>query len=318
MKIALSHAMRQLIKKDIEEWHNQVLVLGITTDRQASHLYSLHCSSISLNGKSITLSNFTLSFIGSYKHEVVMDRIHLIARIMTALIYPNNEEVTEYLTTQRQISMMSSNQKNEISFPKLDADNQLIEYDKNFDPIQTRSTLKKGKINGVEYFIKYQPNININEDSIRYNFLTLYAPMIDGNFSLSLAGKCMTRFFNKGKKINIMAFFIDLLVQVCFLQKQQITHNDIKPENIVLYDKHWFMIDFEIATKFSLEDGICVDKNLNPLTSKNFSEENNATPKVVHLKQKAEIVKTYFQDKDYFLRKHSPKREDSVSRTLAF
>ena len=46
--------------------------------------------------------------------------------------------------------------------------------------------------------------------------------------------------------------------------------------------------------------------------------ENNATPQLVHLKQKAEIVKTYFQDKDYFLRKNTPKREDSVIRTLAF
>ena len=266
MKLALSHAIRELIKEDIESWHEEIIVMGITTDRTDSHLYSIHCSP-EVKKQEIVPSNYQLTFIGSYQHNIISDRIQLVARILTALIYPNMEDVNKYLTTQTMASEVRSAQK-DVAFPKFFI-GKPIYYDQNYT-IRKRSIMKQCSIEGTKYFVKYLSN-NSNESMDRYRFLTLYASN-SKNFSFTLAGTCMSGIFVSGDAFpNIMDVFIDFMVQLKHLTANLLTHNDIKPENVVLFDGRWFFIDFEIAKEYMVVENTYVDENNQPLKTESFS-----------------------------------------------
>ena len=77
MKLALSQSMRQLLKEKIEGWHEQVTVLGITGSANCSYLYTMHCSPECID-RSIELHDYTLTYVGEYKHSSLKDRISLV------------------------------------------------------------------------------------------------------------------------------------------------------------------------------------------------------------------------------------------------
>ena len=169
MKLALSKVMRTMIKYDLETWHNQLIVIGITSDKERSHLYSIHCEPKSLDEK-ILLSNFTLTYIDSYKHNVIEERIQLLARIITSLIYPQKKIVNSYLTTQLTEKIVSSIQKQKTNFPLLYM-GKTIQYDSKFEFTRPHSIIKKCTINGDCYFVKYvPPKYNKHLETNDYNF----------------------------------------------------------------------------------------------------------------------------------------------------
>ncbi|KAF0971632.1 hypothetical protein FDP41_009855 [Naegleria fowleri] len=80
----------------------------------------------------------------------------------------------------------------------------------------------------------------------------------------------------------------DILCQISFLEKQGLIHNDVKPENIVKYDDHYFLIDFEISKRFDYNkeeyrksNGNCTGDGI-PLKSKSHSPGYRAPEREEH------------------------------------
>ncbi|EFC37993.1 predicted protein [Naegleria gruberi] len=78
----------------------------------------------------------------------------------------------------------------------------------------------------------------------------------------TLEGEPVTKFKNKEEAI------IDL-VQLVLLGICKTIHNDIKPDNVVKYDGHFFLIDYGISLLYhSFNGNQCFDKELKPIKSK--------------------------------------------------
>ncbi|KAL9650305.1 hypothetical protein ABK040_014959 [Willaertia magna] len=67
-------------------------------------------------------------------------------------------------------------------------------------------------------------------------------------------GNNLIPLFEHSKGVNIEQLLhdydSDLIVQLCALEQTNFIHNDVKPENMVKYDEHWFLIDYEISLIF--------------------------------------------------------------------
>lgn len=80
--------------------------------------------------------------------------------------------------------------------------------------------------------------------------LTLFVDYCDNekNTVITLAGTCVEQLTTMDEVITALC---DLIMQLMKFEHQKVIHNDIKPNNIVKYESHFYLIDFGIATCFS-------------------------------------------------------------------
>ncbi|KAG2389620.1 hypothetical protein C9374_014180 [Naegleria lovaniensis] len=80
---------------------------------------------------------------------------------------------------------------------------------------------------------------------------TLYVVCGPDNSLISVAGIGLPKIIRcgmKGKEVQRM--ICDILCQMVILESKNMIHNDVKPQNIVKYDNHYYLIDFEISETF--------------------------------------------------------------------
>ncbi|KAG2382700.1 hypothetical protein C9374_005280 [Naegleria lovaniensis] len=106
---------------------------------------------------------------------------------------------------------------------------------------------------------------------------------------ISLKGIPLHEQLGKNMALNeVKRMVCHILCQISFLEKQGFVHNDVKPENIVKYDEHYFQIDFEISKRFDYNKeeyqaskGKCTLDGV-PLTSRSHSPGYRAPEREQH------------------------------------
>lgn len=129
-------------------------------------------------------------------------------------------------------------------------------------------TLLSCTINNVDCIVK-----RVKQHEGVKSILSLYLPSDNPDYCFTLKGTCLGTMFRNGQvdQIDIFQFVKDLLGTLVLLERGNITHNDIKPDNIVLYDGHWFLIDYELSKSFKLKRGKYFDCNNGKLRCERFS-----------------------------------------------
>ncbi|KAF0975266.1 hypothetical protein FDP41_006018 [Naegleria fowleri] len=80
---------------------------------------------------------------------------------------------------------------------------------------------------------------------------TLYLVCGPDNSLISVAGIDLSSTIRFGMSVEEMQGMIcDVLCQIVILESKNMIHNDVKPQNIVKYDNHYYLIDFEISETF--------------------------------------------------------------------
>ncbi|EFC41715.1 predicted protein [Naegleria gruberi] len=124
------------------------------------------------------------------------------------------------------------------------------------------------KINNVDCIVK-----RVKQHEGVKSILSLYLPSDNPDYCFTLKGTCLGTMLRNGQvdQVDIFQFVKDLLGTLVLLERGNITHNDIKPDNIVLYDGHWFLIDYELSKSFKLKRGKYFDCNNGKLRCERFS-----------------------------------------------
>ncbi|KAG2386341.1 hypothetical protein C9374_002787 [Naegleria lovaniensis] len=91
----------------------------------------------------------------------------------------------------------------------------------------------------------------------------------------------------------LQKLIIDILVQIQILKHDaRFIHNDIKPSNIVKYENHWYLIDFEIAHVLdTIKDDKCYDLDDNVVVNRERTNGYIAPEKLSdgHVSPKSDI-----------------------------
>ncbi|KAG2373758.1 hypothetical protein C9374_011847 [Naegleria lovaniensis] len=102
-RLAHSYCLRQLLHDNVEQWHNDIVTIGITTDKEKANVYALY-SVIDDTMKTSIQVDYSTKFLGSFYHTNISHRVHLIALILTSMKNIYHKEMCQYLSTRSHIS----------------------------------------------------------------------------------------------------------------------------------------------------------------------------------------------------------------------
>ncbi|EFC50884.1 predicted protein [Naegleria gruberi] len=103
------------------------------------------------------------------------------------------------------------------------------------------------------------------------------------NYSdVSYKGTPLEEYIDKNKGVNKTTLMIQLLAQLYFLHEDEVLHNDIKPENIIVYQDYPYFIDFEACKRYARYDQvdeICYDSDKRIIQSSSGTSAYNPPEK---------------------------------------
>ncbi|EFC39968.1 predicted protein [Naegleria gruberi] len=240
MRLALAKSVRKLIRDELEDWHDKITVLGITTDSRNSYLYSMHCSieKNSSNNK-FAITNYFLNYIGAFSHFDEKDRIRLMSKIIVALTTPIFGSVEQYFQTHQSAldtAKQSVDFPTHFCFTNPQPNNVIVTYNKEREYVATGKVIKRATVsNSTSIYVKRNKSANENEIARTLMFASLYIIAEKSKYCLSLAGTPLSHFFNSRNNLpsnSILNFTLDLLAQLYMLEQQSHIHNDVKPEKL--------------------------------------------------------------------------------------
>ncbi|KAG2373077.1 hypothetical protein C9374_012923 [Naegleria lovaniensis] len=259
-RIVHSYTLRNLVRDELQPWHNNVTTLGITCDLEYTNVYAM-CSNIVEENEGFKI-HYNMKFIGSFKHDHLEERVHLVALIVTAMKNVHQEEMQQYLSTKRPTSLISSAH----SFQKPARTIQISEVDYTFTPnpnlIKHGSKMvQSGKLTNstttsTDVYVKTgEISLEIERTiTICKKMRTLYVKCgIYPSCLVSLAGfdlETVWKMEMENKIAITKHMMLDVLCQLAILESLGRIHNDVKPLNIIRFDHHYFLIDFEISEMF--------------------------------------------------------------------
>ncbi|KAG2393505.1 hypothetical protein C9374_007036 [Naegleria lovaniensis] len=94
-RMSHSYCIHQLLEK----WHSDIATIGLTTDKEKANVYALY-SDI---GQSISGQfnlDYSIRFLGSFFHNHISHRIHLVALILIAMKNIHHQEMASNLNTK--------------------------------------------------------------------------------------------------------------------------------------------------------------------------------------------------------------------------
>ncbi|EFC49779.1 predicted protein [Naegleria gruberi] len=283
MRLALSKNIRHLVKKDLESnIHDKLFILGMTTDNIQTNLYCMHANikdDLSISYKMYTLGNF--------QHTEVKERAQLIHIILNSFSIPDSDIVETYLKHSKPSIKEPQTEKKKPQTSLVVGGLIIKLREKAPEKLcQTTKSLWKCDIinpksnNSWKAFCKQvEPN---SSDSLIGNlkFLTLFITRASSGEIILLEGEKVETISDPEE---IISLTIDLLVQLYFLKNSRIIHNDLKPQNIVKYDNHYFIIDYGLSIEYASCDGdVCKDFDQNVITSTSGSPSYDSPEKRKH------------------------------------